>query len=274
MPSASTSQETCGSPRPSTAGSAVIVNGPTSACSQVATARRSRAGTLELRVRLGEREVLGVLSSRPDWLVDRGVGRERRGQRAGVGVVAVQVADEARDGGPRGLGRDHRRQLDSAQDVSPSAAKVAPGSASGSITSVCPVGLELHSCPAQPAHLHPFLALLVYRTIVRYIIAACPAAPQPPSPRPAPRSPGPRSTAPRSRARGPDDRRPGRRGGDAKEQRLQPVRQQGGAAARDARGGGRAVQARGLGAGRRTRSPACPACSRSATAGSPTTGAR
>ena len=37
-----------------------------------------------------------------------------------------------------------------------------------------PVGLDLHSRPAKPPNSHRFLAFVVYRTIVRYIILAMP----------------------------------------------------------------------------------------------------
>ena len=227
----------------------MIANGPTSACTQVATARRSRAERSSsalawARARFSASSPPGQTGS---WTV--GIWGERFCQRAGVGVVAVQMADEARDGGSRGLGRDHRRELDSTQDVFPERGERRAWIGERIDHQRLAVSLKLHSGPAQPSHAHPFLALVAYRTIVRYHDPHMPRRSE--AAVAETRSPVTRAAVGPSLgrgARGPHDRRPGRRGGDAKEQRLQPVRQQGGAAARGARGGDRAVQGRGLGA--------------------------
>ena len=108
MPSASTTQETCTSPKPSTAGTAVARNGPTSTVSHggddlLADAELGQAllgGLLR-----GDLQELALVGGRAQ---QHAVGAQRRGDRLGVGVVLVQVGDERERGGAGARGRGQR----------------------------------------------------------------------------------------------------------------------------------------------------------------------
>ena len=102
LPPASTSQETCGSPSPSTAGSAVQVNGPTVTDSQVATARRGSSAAASSCSAWASARFAVLGGARGGGRRRRARGRPARAPR--IGVVAVQMADEAGDGTARAAG--------------------------------------------------------------------------------------------------------------------------------------------------------------------------
>src|SRR3954454_21822783 len=147
-PSASTTQETCGSPRPSTAGSAVSEKGPVSTGSHVSIALRLSpacsssafpCATARFSKSLppgqsGSCTVASSASAAPSapasvWSRCRWVTRPATAVPSATGgTIAGSSTSRAR---------------------SPSAAKVPPGSASGSITKVAPSAST--STPAQPS---------------------------------------------------------------------------------------------------------------------------
>jgi len=113
------------------------------------TAGESGGG--QLLVGLRDRRLLEERAAPRPWFEHRRVRGQVAGERGGVGVVAVQVGDEARDG------------------VAPAAHHVGCGDRRGALAEgrehgACvlervdhqarPLGLDLDSGPAQPADLH------------------------------------------------------------------------------------------------------------------------
>jgi hypothetical protein len=162
--SASTSHESWGSPSPSTARQrrqqertrlVMLPNGD-------GLAWQPRAG--ELGVGLCHAEVLGRAPAWRRGLVDRCALQERASQRAGVGVVAVQMAHQPGHGRSHTLGGNRFRYLATlggAPERGERRVHIAQGVDHDALT----LAFDFDSRPAQPPHSHH--VLLRYRTIVR-----------------------------------------------------------------------------------------------------------
>ncbi len=85
--------------------------------------------------------------------MDRRVAGERRREGSGVGVVAVQVADQSGDCGALGSRRNHRRQLDLAGPLA-ERGKCRAGVGERIDHDRGPIELDLHPSPAEPPDLH------------------------------------------------------------------------------------------------------------------------
>jgi AcrR family transcriptional regulator len=119
---------------------------------------------LKLHVGLRQREVLDICPAGPDGLVHQGVGAQGGCEGSGVGVVAMQVADQSRDRGTPGSGRHNRWQSGPAS-LLPERGEGRAGICQRIDHDGDPASLDLESRPTQPPDLH---TLPLYRTIVRY----------------------------------------------------------------------------------------------------------
>jgi AcrR family transcriptional regulator len=119
---------------------------------------------LELRVGLRQGEVLDIRPAGPGGLVHRGVDAQGRCEGSGVGVVAMQVADQPGDRGTPGSGRHYRWQFGPAS-LLPERGEGRAGVSQRIDYDGDLVSLDLESRPSQPPDFH---RLLLYRTVVRY----------------------------------------------------------------------------------------------------------